>query len=124
MLLVQCNGCGRVAFIDCPQAHPGGARTCTDPACGHLDPDFAFDAAQPACNAEGKCCRYGHTEPHRGADKNCDVAHDPCTDKACPVAHDPGVGHCGPAVDGCKVCRPLTITIPPGHGPTLTPTAG
>lgn len=123
MLLVQCKGCGRVAFIDCPQAHPDGDRSCNDPACGHLDPDYAFDAQQPACNAEGQCCRYGHTEPHRGAAKNCPGGHPPCTDLACEVAHDPGAAHCGPEVDGCNVCRPLVITVPPGHGPVLRPTA-
>lgn len=124
MLMVQCKGCGRVAFIDCPQAHPGGARSCADPGCGHLDPDYAFDLAQPACNAEGKCCDKGHTEPHRGAMKDCDGGHAPCTDDTCPVAHEAGVAHCGPGVDGCNVCRPLTITVPPGHGPTMTPVAG
>lgn len=110
MLLVQCNGCGRVAFVDCPEAHPGGARQCTDPNCGHRDPDYLFDLNQPACNAEGKCCRYGHTEPHRGAMKDCPDAN-----------HE---GDCGPLVDGCNICRPLTITVPPGHGPNLTPVAG
>jgi hypothetical protein len=132
VLVVQCKGCNRVAFVDCPEAHEGGARTCGDPECGHRDPDAAFDRQQPACGAEGRCCRFGH-KTHTAATKDCPGGHEPQhPGNDCSFAlmeADQGreqkcIGHCGDDVPGCKVCRPLQIILPAGHGPVLRAAAG
>ena len=100
MLVVQCATCSKVGFAQ-----------------NHQDPDGALECP---------CC----TEPHdHAANANsCSGGHDGAE---CPTGADclvvtaagedcPG-GHCAKGVDGCTVCRPIVITIPPGSGPVLSP---
>ncbi len=95
MLRVQCNQCGKSAYTD-----------------NVLDPDSAL-----ACD----CCPQQHD--HAAAANACigaGVSHagTPCPDSspaACTVVTPEGEdcpgGHCGLGVDGCAVCRPVTITV-------------
>jgi hypothetical protein len=133
MLHVQCKGpaaapgCGAWAVIDC-SCPPG------EPARGpHLEACPLADIdSQVTCLPGYGCCQEDH---HHGEAANaCPGGHGEClTPAACATWHGgmgqpedtpcPG-GHCGMGVDGCTVCRPLTITIlapQPGERPATTP---
>lgn len=97
MLQVQCNQCGVKGFTD----------TGDDPdiivSCSCCPQDHHHGQAASAC--PGIVSGEGHPDaacPHP----------DPT---ACTVASPEGVmcpgGHCGVGVDGCTVCRPITITV-------------
>lgn len=106
MLHIQCLTCGTAAFADC--SCPDGWEPMIH---GHITPEVAAMAAQAGmtvepcafanpdamvtCPAGGPCCQQDHD--HAAAAN------------ACPGGHD-----CGLGVDGCTVCRPLTITVVPG----------
>jgi hypothetical protein len=135
-LHVQCLNCGEFALTgnhaDPDSALGPGCRCCT--IVHDHGPDCPEDCAQvhdhaAAANActgkhEGRPC------PHDP--ENCPVlggGHTaPTGDPADPSGHMvrgtcPG-GHCGKGVDGCTVCRPLTITALPGAVGTLQPFTG
>ncbi len=100
MLVVQCQGCSKVAFAQDHQ-NPNAALTC--PCCPE---DHDHDAAANACTG-------GHETAECPAGPGCLVL--TAAGEDCPG------GHCAKGVDGCTVCRPVTITIPPGSGPVLSP---
>jgi hypothetical protein len=89
-LIAQCKNCQTVALI-------------TDPSDPH---------ASLACPPGSDCCQEDHH--HGDAANSCAGGHGACpAPAACPVWGDqegdcPG-GHCGLGVDGCTVCRPITI---------------
>jgi hypothetical protein len=92
-LLVQCNGCGTTAVIDCPC--PGrGVNGHYDPACQVADLDAAV-----VCPPDSDCCKLDH---HHGHAAN-----------ACPGIPDPD--HvCAVENPDCTVCRPVTVVMLPG----------
>jgi hypothetical protein len=93
--LLQCNGCRAQAFAE-----------------NVADPDILV-----VCDPAGDCCKIAHH--HGKAAAACPRGHGdaPCpTPATCKVFETEGCagGHCAPGVDGCTVCRPITITGMPG----------
>ena len=146
MLQVTCKQCSATAYVDCTCEiiAPG-----TKPPDGHLALCPLTDlGSNVLCDPESGCCQESHS--HDAAANACPgiVAGGhpgaPCPDegKRCLVysgGHsaardlDPEVrvrragkcpgGHCGPGVEGCTICRPVTITLLPGSV-NLTPAPG
>jgi hypothetical protein len=126
MLLVECKGCGAVAATN-DHANPDRVINC---GCCPIDHDHAAAAnacpgghdGQPCPHDAGACPMWkgvqaavasaGHT-PEKVAQTlgvPVEVLQGDC----------PG-GHCAKGVDGCTVCRPLTITLlAPADGETPT----
>lgn len=110
MLIVQCNGCKQVGFAQNHQA-PDGALDCEccpggkgHPVLPDGRPDHAAMANSCSGQHDGSACPDG---------TNCIVL--------TPLGEDCPGGHCAKGVEGCTVCRPITITVPPGSGPKLSP---
>ena len=93
MLLIQCNQCRAVATTDAGHS-PDAAIKCN---CCPEDHDHAANAN--ACQGDHDAC---------STPENCGVFQGAMGDGSCPG------GHCGLGVDGCTVCRPITITVLPG----------
>ena len=91
-LLLQCNGCGTTAVLDC--ACPGRGVNGHYAGCQVADLDAAL-----VCPPDSGCCKIGH---HHGQAAN-----------ACPGIPDPD-HTCSVADPECTVCRPITIVFLPG----------
>jgi hypothetical protein len=93
LIHIQCNQCGQwVTVLD--GSNPGAALTC-----GCCTLDHNHDAAANACPGAG----VNHEGAPCPAPQTCIALTPP--DEDCPG------GHCGLGVEGCTVCRPVTITI-------------
>jgi hypothetical protein len=113
-LHIQCQGCLTWEIVDCICPPGLGAHVS---ACPVDDLDAQVNCAGPL---SANCCKVAHN--HGKAANAClgDHAEAPCSsgDPAkCSVWANtegdgdcPG-GHCGVGVDGCTVCRPITITV-------------
>jgi hypothetical protein len=113
-LLLTCPGCGSTASVACiPGCNPADGH---QPDCKVADLDAALN-----CVPGGPCCLQDHHHgQNAGACPGAGLRHagaacshaDP---KACLVVTDAGEdcpgGHCGLGVDGCTVCRPITVTV-------------
>jgi hypothetical protein len=101
MLHVQCNNCGTSAYVEC-------ARGCELVMGAHLDgcPGAPENIGrQVRCPPGSGCCQEDHSHF-----------------ASCAGDHD---GDHGPENPDCPVCKPLTITAPPGSaGVVLTPLGG
>ena len=100
MLHIQCNQCGRWVVAG-PEA---GADPDSALACGCCPADHNHGQAANACpgaglNHPGAPCPH----PDGGRGRACNVA--------TPLGEDCPGGHCGLGVEGCAVCRPITITL-------------
>lgn len=138
---VTCNSCGATAMTDQPSGFGAAVR------CACCPEDHDHDVAANSCpwqghahvdadcpHQVGECPHWasvqaGHTGNHPLAhpgtgriaavrlytqDQPIPDGHTLVTEMACPG------GHCGPGVDGCTVCRPVTVTVL-SLGGTLTP---
>lgn len=93
MLIVQCRSCQKIGFAQ-----------------DHSNPDAFLTCS---------CCPEPHD--HAAAANACPQGHDGAecpTGAAClvvtPEGEDCPGGHCAKGVDGCTVCRPVTVMLPPG----------
>lgn len=143
MMAITCPE-GLTHYAECPGVVD--QTLCGDPNCPHLDPDGAFDTGGGAgctcCKIDHGPVpdEAGTRSAHRFAAQNCPGNHEgPCpepdtckmwksiqrgSDPENPLmvgdtsVHEmdcPG-GHCHKDVEGCTVCRPLSITMIPGGG--------
>lgn len=135
MLAVVCDGCGSAAYVDCvpgcekipgahlagcPGANLGAAVTCApESSCcqeghdhtaeGNACPDVGLPFGErhdkaPCPEPEGRCVLWRNMTANA---RHPQYAGEPPPD-ACPG------GHCHKDIDGCTVCRHLTITVLPG----------
>lgn len=114
VLHTQCPGCGTFALV-ANAADPDAEVVC---GCCPLDHHHGQAAnacpgghdAEPCPHPDPKACGVHLSGPGNGAD--CDPAGH--GDGSCP-AHADGCqgGHCGKGVNGCTVCRPLILSLPP-----------
>lgn len=96
--VLSCDGCGTtVPYV--PGTSPG---------------------SQVACPPDSGCCQEDHDHDEAAAACAADHSAHPCPTAelpgACPVTSDEACqgGHCGPGVQDCAVCRPITITAVAG----------
>ena len=142
MFQVTCKGCSATAYVDCtcpPETKPAGGH---HPLCPLTDL-----GSNVLCDPDSGCCQAEHSHDlnamscpgitaggHPGAP--CPAAgrclvhsggHSAARDLGPEVqvrrsGKCPG-GHCGFGVEGCTICRPVTITLLPGSV-NLTPAPG
>ena len=98
MLHIQCNQCGKWTVAG-PEA---GADPASALECGCCTQAHNHDLAANACpgaglNHQGAACS------HPDGGWACNVV--------TPLGEDCPGGHCGLGVEGCTVCRPITITM-------------
>lgn len=134
MLRIECQGCHTSAYADCtcpaighnPAAsgahHPncplddlGAVVTCRDgfDCCdGSAHPAVSHDVAASACPGghDGADCPEPETCPV-WAGMTADTRHPSYTGK--PPGPCPG-SHCHKDLDGCTVCRPVSVEVMPG----------
>ena len=146
MLQVTCKGCSSAAYVDCtcelivPGAKP--------PDGHHVLCPMTDLGSNVLCDEDGDCCQESHS--HTEAANACPgiiAGHPgaPCpdADKARCLTYSGGYsaapdlapearvrrlgkcpgGHCGFGVEGCTICRPVTITLLPGSV-NLSPAPG
>jgi len=135
LLILLCKGCGTTATVDCACPPELADLPVHGGECLLNDPDSAHDCA---------CCDgAGHDgQSHGAAAAACPGGHGACpAPDTCevwagvtantrhplydgpPPGPCPG-GHCGLGVDGCAVCRPLTIIAPAGSAAITMAKAG
>jgi hypothetical protein len=129
MFTLTCDGvCGTTAYADCQCPDGYDPRTA-----GHLPGCQMVNlGALVVCPADSDCCQEDHD--HDAAGNACTADH-PAGSCPAPAAcklwanvrshhEDPDAaglpvscpgGHCGKGVPDCTVCRPITVTVPPGH---------
>jgi hypothetical protein len=145
MFIVRCDGCGAETITgcacppemanvpahvaDCPMLDLGAQVTCP-PDSGCCQKPHSHDQAANACAVDhtGQPCphpdplacptfRSGPGKGGPGTGISCDPdAHAAGQHTACPAHGDgcPG-GHHAKGVEGCAVCRPVTISLVPGY---------
>jgi hypothetical protein len=139
--MAQCGDCQAVAFVDC--TCPPGV---TDATGWHLaECQMENIQGQVQCREGAGCCTEDHSgtpdvkvgtivfHGHDAAAMACPGLGNNHPGADCPVGPScvvvteagedcPG-GHCAKGVDGCTVCRPITITAMPGSA-NLLPATG
>jgi hypothetical protein len=110
MFLLECNLCHTKAFVDETQVSDfDAALVCppSDDCCGedhhHGEAVERCPGGHGACPTPDNCAVWLGMQPHLPDSNVRDTSAGPC----------PG-GHHGFGVDGCTVCRPITITPVPG----------
>lgn len=92
---VTCKQCGATTLVEHTDFQ--GAITCNCCTVNHDHDENANSCSGVDANHEGVPC----AEPT--GTENCNML--------TPLGEDCPGGHCGPDVDGCTVCRPITIDL-------------
>lgn len=126
MLLLECNGCPARVMTEC-SCPLDLSRTAHEPTCQHSNLD-----AMVTCAPDSGCCQESHDhgakaracpgipgdgDNHPG--EPCPFPEGQCKSWISSTSSVAGKtdagpcpgGHCAPGVDGCTVCRPITITF-------------
>lgn len=114
--MVETDCCRQRAFADCscpPDVPLYRGAHLDDCAMADFGANVTCDGSSPAC------CTQEHS--HDEAANTCPGGHGVCTLAKCAVITPAGEpcpgGHCGKGIDGCTVCRPVTIVALPGSMP-------